>query len=185
MEKELSYNKRQLKERPAIRQIAEQFLNEDLRKQLEPFIQYIEENKIPFSLGRCNTYESKYKTKLVFRVEIANGQACQKDIYKVKVYIADFNFNDKDTMIDRQNKLDCYLNKIGKEMTDYYLTHLPQCRGCSKCKPGITMDILGITKSGICVSDMSAMYVINPNDEDFAMIKRFIEARKQYILGNS
>lgn len=29
MEKKMSYNKQQLKERPAIRQIAEQFLNEN------------------------------------------------------------------------------------------------------------------------------------------------------------
>jgi len=182
MQENLSYNKQQLKERPAIRQIAGEFLNDDLRAQLEPFLLYIEENKMPFTLARCNTYESKYKAKSVFRVEIALGQACVKDTYAVKVFTADDrnHFGNQTELI--QEKLNRYLTGLGEELSDYYISHQSLCRGCGKCRPGVKLDILGKTYTGLCACDMYVMRVINPGERDYEMIKKFIAARRQHIL---
>ena len=185
MQENLSYNKKQLKQRPTIRQISEQFLNNDLRMQLEPFLLYIEENKFPFTLTRCNTYESKYKTKSVFRVEIALGQSCVQDTYAIKVFTADDrnHFNNQKELI--QDKLNQYLNNLDEKMVDYYVSHQSLCRGCGKCKPGVKLDILGKTYSALCACDMYVMRVTNPDEADFEMIKKFIAARRQYILDNA
>ena len=151
MEKTLSYNKTQLKERPTIRKIAEQFLNEKLRAQLEMFLQYTEQNKMPLSLCRCNTFQSNYKGNTVFRIEIANGQACQPDTYAIRVYTADnpchYREENKESI---QNSLNTYLLKLDVSMRDYFFEHLPRCRGCGKCKPGVALEVLGKRKSGIC-----------------------------------
>jgi hypothetical protein len=185
MQNNLSYNKQQLKERPPIRQIAERFLNEGLRARLESFLRYIEENKMPFTLARCNTYESKFKSKSVFRVEIALGQACVPNTYAVKVFTAD----DKNLSGNQpelvQEKLNAYLGDLGEEMAEYYVRHQSRCRGCGKCRPGISLDILGETYSGLCACDMYVMRVTNPDEADYEMVKRFIAARKRHILESS
>lgn len=184
MEKPLSYNKRQVKERPSMRQIAGQFLNDELQAQLEPFLCYIEENKMPFSLTRCNTYESRLKGKSVFRVEIGLGQACAKDIYAVKVYTAvdDRNHYGHQTELIQEN-LNAYLDRLDEDMVDYYLNHQSYCRGCGKCKPGIQLkNIRGKTYSALCECDVFVLRVNNPTEADYEMIKRFIEVRKQFIL---
>ncbi len=177
---ELSYNKQQQKERPAVRQLAEQFLNEELRGQLEPFLGYIEENKFPFSLARCNTYESKYKSKVVFRLEIAQGQACKHDVYAVKAFTADDRTHFRDRA-EVQEKLEAYLNGLDDDMKEYYLAHQIRCRGCGKCKPGVELDILGRRYKSLCASNMYVMQVTNPSESDYEMIKRFIAARREHI----
>ena len=183
-EKKLSYNKQQLKERPTIRQIAERFLNDNLRSQLESFLYYIEENEMPLSLARCNTYQSNFKGKTVFRIEIANGQACRKDVYAIRVYTADDPdfYRSEENRVIIQNKLNHYLLPLENDMADYFINHLPRCRGCGKCKPGKTLEILGQTRSAVCACDMYAMRVNNPGEDDYSMIKKFISARKQHIL---
>lgn len=185
--KSLSYTKQQIKDRPNIRQVAEQFLNDNLRSQLENFLQYIKENKMPLSLCRSNTYESKFKTNTVFRIEIALGQACQKDIYSIIVYTDDnpchYHEEKRDII---QNQMNEYLTTLeNDDMVNYFVTHLPRCRGCGKCKPGITLDILGKSCPAVCACDMYAMRVVNPDETDYMMIKEFIYARKQHILKNA
>ena len=178
----LSYNKKQLKERPPIRQVSSQFLNENLQIQLEAFLQYIEENKMPLSLARCNTYQSNFKSKTVFRIEIAGGQACMRDVYAVRVYTAgDPGFYSADNTV-AQNEINAYLALLGNEMADYFIKHLPICHGCGKCKPGVKLEILGQSIVGVCACDKYAMRVYNPSETDYMMIKEFITARKQHIL---
>lgn len=189
---DLSYNKRQQKERPSIRQIAQEFLSEELQAQLEPFLRYIEEKKFPFSLARCNTYESKYKGRPVFRVEIALGQACVRDTYAVKVFTAADKTHFREQKAQRENNLEhykeqiennleCYLDNLALDMAEYYLAHQSYCRGCGKCRPGVTLAIRGKAYLSLCASDMYVMRVTNPSESDFEMIKRFIDARRQYI----
>lgn len=181
----LSYNKRQIKERPSIRQIAEQFLSDDLQSQLEPFLLYIEENNMPFSLARCNTFESKYKSKVVFRVEIALGQACVRDTYAIKVFTANDKNHFKNPKEVIQDKLNLYLKNSDGEMADYFVHHMSFCRGCGKCSPGVSLDILGKTYKGLCACDMYVMRVTNPSASDYDMIKKFISARRKFILEES
>ena len=178
---DLSYNKRQQKERPSIRQIAAQFLRTEQQTQMEPFLQYIEENKLPFSLARCNTFESRYKSKCVFRVEIALGQACIKDIYSVKVFTADDRNHFKNPKEPIEEKLNHYLNHAGDEMADYYVQHMWYCRGCGKCRPGVSLTIREKTYAGLCACDMYVMRVTNPSENDYEMIKKFISARRRWI----
>ncbi|MDR0272297.1 MAG: hypothetical protein LBI27_03145 [Clostridiales bacterium] len=181
MPEKLSYNKIQLKERPSIRKIAAQFLNDGLLAQLEPFLQYVEENKMPFSLGRCNTYESKYKTKLVFRVEIANGQACTADTYAVKVYTVEASHFREENREAVKKQLNDYLSHLEDGMADYFIRNVAHCRGCGKCKPGTKVEILGQQKT-VCSCDICTLKVINPDETDYVMIKKFIDARKNFIL---
>lgn len=182
-EKQLSYNKRQLKERPKIRQVAEQFLNDDLRGQLEAFLQYIEENKMPLSLCRANTYESKYKSKVVFRIEIALGQACAKNIYVLKVYTADdpIHFREE-KRTDIQDSINRYLTQFENNMVEKFVSHLPHCRGCGKCRPGVQLEVLDKPQPGICACDIYALRFTNPSEADFMIIKEFISARKKHIF---
>ena len=182
-EKPLSYNKQFQKERPAIRTIAARFMNEALCVQLEAFLLCLEESKMPLSIARCNTYQSNFKGKIVFRIEIANGQGCSKDTYCVKVYTADdpCHFRE-DNRYDIQNKLEEYLSNLSYDMLDYSVKHLPRCRGCGKCKPGVKLDVLGNSFPGICACDMYAVRFNNPNESDYEMIKKLIAARRQYII---
>jgi|GEM_PF-5357235 len=179
----LSYTKQQIKERPKTRQVAEQFLNNDLSGQLETFLQYIEENKMPLSLCRANTYESKYKGKVVFRVEIALGQACRKDTYAIKVYTADnpthFREKERETI---QNQLNNYLTQFRNEMADCFINYLPRCRGCGKCKPGVKLEVLDKTQSGVCACDIYALRFTNPSVSEYALVKELISARRQHII---
>ena len=74
---DLSYNKRQQKERPSIRQIAAQFLRTEQQTQMEPFLQYIEENKLPFSLARCNI-----RIQIQIQMCIPGGNRSRTSLYK-------------------------------------------------------------------------------------------------------
>jgi hypothetical protein len=182
-EKPLSYNKQFQKERPAIRTLATRFMGETLCAQLEPFLQYIEENKMPLSIFQCNTYQSSFKGKSVFRIEIANGQACMKDIYAVKVYTADnpCHYREENRLVV-QDSIEQYLTSLENDMKDYFLNHLPRCRGCGKCKPGVNLEFFGQTYKTICACDMFTMRVNNPSEADYVMIQKFIDARKHFIL---
>lgn len=181
---DLSYNKRQQKERPLIRQIAQEFLKEELQAQLEPFLRYIEEKRFPFSLARCNTYESKYKGSPVFRVEIALGQACVRDTYAVKIFTVADKTHFREPKEQIEENLERYLASLGPDMAEYYLARQSYCRGCGKCKPGVTLAIRGKEYPSLCACDMYVMRVTNPSESDFEMIKRFIDARRQYISQN-
>jgi len=184
MSEPLSYNKQFQKERPDIRTLASRFMNETLCTQLELFLLYIEENKMPLSITRCNTYQSNFKGKIVFRIEIANGQACMRDKYAVRVYTAgDPGFYSDDNTVT-QNEINEYLTPLGDEMADYFIKHLPRCRGCGKCKPGVKLEVLGQSIAGVCACDKYAMRVNNPGETDYVMIKKFIASRKQFILQN-
>jgi hypothetical protein len=179
----LSYNKRQLKERPTIRQIAEQFLNDELRAQLEVFLQYIEGAKMPLSLNRCNTYQSNYKGKPMFRIEIANGQACQRDIYAVKVYAANDGAHFRDeTKTNMEDAFTAYTSQLDDDMKDYFLSHFYRCRGCGKCRPGAKMSLFDKEYTALCACNVLVLRVDNPSADDYEMIKRLIAARKDYIL---
>ena len=182
-EKPLSYNKQFQKERPAIRTIAARFMNETLCAQLESFLQYIDKNKMPLSIALCNTYQSNFKGNTVFRIEIANGQACMSDTYAVKVYTADnpchYREENKATI---QISIEQYLTPLGNDMTDYFMSHLPRCRSCGKCKPGVNLEFFGQIYPAVCACDMFAMRINNPNEADYVMISKFIDARKQFLL---
>jgi len=180
---ELSYNKRFQQERPDIRTLAARFMNEMLCSQLESFVQYIEQNKMPLSIARCNTWQSNFKGKAVFRIEIANGQACMNDIYGIKIYTAGDpeHYRAENRSIIQAN-LEQYLTSLESDMADYFKSHLPRCRGCGKCKPGVVLELFGRTHSAVCACYMYEMRVNNPDEVDYEMIKKFIDARKQFII---
>lgn len=70
-------------------------------------------------------------------------------------------------------------------MAEYYVSHQSLCRGCGKGKPGVKLDILGKTYSTLCACGMYVMRVTNPGEAGFEMIKKFIAARRQYMLDHA
>ena len=181
-EKQLTYWQKQLKERPSIRQLSEQFLNDDLYSQLEEFLQYIEKNKMPLSLCRCNTYESKFKGKTVFRIVIANGEMGQKDKYAIKIRTVRNSHFSEDRRNEIQNSLNDYFSRLESNLSEYAVNHLSKCRGTCPCRPGIKLDILGKSYSGVCFSDISFIRINNPNEADYMIINKLIDIRRQNIL---
>jgi len=157
-------------------------LNEDLRSQLEKFLRYTEEKKMPLSLCRCNAYESKLKGETVFRIVIANGESCKKDIYAIKIFtVKNLHFSE-DRRDEIQNDLNNYFSQLENNLSEYSVNHLSRCRSTCSCKPGIKLDILGKSYSGICCNDMSFIRINNPNEKDYTIIKKLIDIRKQNIL---
>jgi len=185
MQKQLTYWQKQRKERPSIKQLSEQFLNDDLRLQLEAFLQYTEKNKMTLSLCSCNTYENKFKGQIVFRIIIDVGDGCRKDKYSIKIFTVNhshFSENKRDVI---QKDLSDNFTRLKDDLSEYAVNHLSKCRGTCSCKPGIKLDIFGKSYKGVCCNDINFIRIDNPTETDYLKIKDLIDIRKQNIIDNA
>lgn len=158
------YEKQKI-EKPSVKELADEYLNDELNKQLSDFIAFLEQNKMIPRLYTTNLFQVTHKGKNVLKIRMANGPKLQKNIYTVSIGIAE--------AID----LNEFLMPLSNDMKNFYFNNIRLCQHCSKCPPK-SMTVLDKKIENYCETGIG---VNNPTEQQYEYIKKFVILRKEYI----
>ncbi len=162
------YEKQKL-EKPSIEELANEYLNIELNRQLSDFTSFLKQNNMTPRLYTTNLFQVKYKGKYILKIRMAGGPKLQRDVYSVFIWPSD------------KEDLEDFFITLSDDMKNFYLDNICLCKHCSKCLPK-SIIILDKKIENYCNTTMS---IDNPTEQQYKYIKKIVLLRKEYIKNKS
>lgn len=157
----MSEYEEQKKDKPDIDELIERLLRGRQREAAVDFVTFLRSNKMSPRWGAINSYNLGYKGRRVCIIKIAENH------FELRIntqYNEQFN--------------SCF-SEESEQIRQYLRDSVTYCFGCGECKPGVTMELLGVTVENACMNPVIKME--NPDDEKLAPARRLVLLRREMI----
>lgn len=151
----------QKKIKPPIEKMINKMLDGKLKEDLLNFVSFLRENKMSPQWGSTNTYTLSYKSRRVCIIKIYDSSY---QIWLNTQYNEEFN--------------NCFAEE-SEEVRNYLLDKVIYCFGCGTCKPGLSMELLGISLKNACYNPVIRME--NPDEMQLALARKLVMLRREAI----
>ena len=154
-----------------IEDVIPQYLDSDMRRAALDFAAWLRLNKLTPGQYGINRWKASNKgTGICFIVLGSNvwkkhdSWVIRLDFYHIKEYEASI---------------------INEGLQEFVWANIHHCWNCAGCAPGVDMTIMGKEFKGICYnSDKVIVYICDPGEAEFNVIKRLLEFEKKARAGN-
>lgn len=157
----MSEYQKQKKTKPPIEELVGNSLAEPLKGDILNFVNFLRENKLSPQWASTNSYKASYKSRGVCIIKLTENSY---QIWINTQYNEDFN--------------SCF-SEADEHVKKFLLDSMVYCFGCGSCKPGLSLDILGVPQINACYNPVIRMK--NPDNEFLELAKRLVLLRKQAI----
>ena len=150
-----------------------QFLTDaTLKNGMADLLSFFKELKMKPSWYHANSYKCDYKGKRVIMINFSKMGV--ENWVRLRVITTGDCYEDN-------GKLDIFLQNLPIEMQNEYMAHLRYCKNCTTCTPGHDLELFGEPYKNVCEKSF-AYYIDNPTPEQFEFVKKFVIARREYII---
>jgi len=159
--------------KPTVEMVAEQLLDGNLKKDFMKFLDWLKQEKIRLQWGSTNSFNANYKGKRVARIEIGRGGRNCANHISIIIHTAE------------RDKFAGYLEGQTEEVVDIFMKNISKtCNDCGVCAPGKSFDISGKHYERVCFDGLGShgLRYINPDAEQTEIVKKLMNARKDYIM---
>jgi len=172
---EISDFEEQKKNKPTFRSLIDQLSDGELRKTGIDFLEYLSTLRNKPTWYATNSYSVSYKGQRVclIRIDIDyTGEDRHLYNYGNDRFLVHLRAPDMQMFAE-------FISELPENKKQRYLDRIIKCSGCSRCRPGVSVTVKGISFNNVCNRGIKAYR--NPNSEQLEEIKKFIEFRRQDI----
>jgi len=158
--------------KPTIETVVEQLLNGDCKKDFVEFLAWLKQENIRLQWGSTNSFNANFRSKRIARIELGRGGNNEANHISIIIHTAE------------RDKFDGYLEGQTDEVADIFMKSISRvCNDCSTCSPGKSFDMSGKHYERICFDGLGShgLRYINPDAEQTEVVKKLMNARKDYI----
>ena len=151
-----------------------QFLSDiELKNNMLDLLSYLKELKMKPSWYHTNSYKCDYKGKRVIMINmLVENQVLIRVLTTGSWHQGWYGDN---------GKLDNFLQNLPVEMKNEYMKSLIYCNNCTNCSPGYDIKLSGEVHKNLCAKSF-AYCIGNPTSDQFEFVKKFVQARREYII---
>ena len=147
--------------KPTVEQLLD-FLPQNLKDNMHELIEACGERKMTPRWYATNSFNIKYKGKVVFRFRIFESGVV--DLYFIVTNMTD---------------IDNVLSNLSEDMRKFYFTNIRRCLHCNPAHGnGNKVRILN-NEYWVCAA--TEMFIRNPSKEQIGYLIKFIDIRREYI----